>query len=129
MVKSEQGDFEEYEMCLPIYSNCILLETIEKRLGLHKPPLRMNSVNNVPAVAQPADKTLAFDLQDGQRIDLAAEIAPGITRHHALHYASEAIVCRCPCNDQMWSNYCAGSRHFSAYPQPFFGFAKGLQWF
>ena len=79
MVKSEKGEFEEHEMRLPIYNNRILLETLEKRLGLHKPPLRMDSVNNVPAVARPADKTLAVDLQDGQRVDLVAEIAPGIT--------------------------------------------------
>ena len=79
MVKSEKGEFEQYEMCLPTHNNCIVLETLEKRLGLHKPPLRMDSVNNVPAVARPADKTLAIDLQDGQRIDWVAEIAPGIT--------------------------------------------------
>lgn len=97
VVKSKRGEFGDFEMCLPIHNNRILLETVEKRLGLHKPPLRMDSVNSVPAVARPADKTLAVDLQDGQRVYLMAEIAPGF-------------------------------RQFSAYPQPFSGFAKGLQW-
>lgn len=82
-MKSERGEFEQHEMRLPIYNNQILLETIEKRLDLHKPPLRVNSVNNVPAVAHPADKTLAIELQDGQRLDLVAEIAPGI-KHNVM---------------------------------------------
>ena len=80
-------------MRLPIYNNKILLETIEKRLDLHKPPLRVNSVNNVPAIAHPADKTLAVELQDGQQLDLVAEIAPGIK-----HNVMPCITHLCPCS-------------------------------
>jgi len=77
VVKSERGDFEQYEMRLPIHNNRILLETIKKRLDLHKSPLKIDSVNNAPAVARPADRSLACDLRDGQRLDLVAEIASG----------------------------------------------------
>lgn len=98
MVKSDKGEFEEHEMRLPIHNNRILLETIEKRLDLHKPPLRINSVNNVPAVARPADKTLAFDLHDGQQLDLVAEVAQG-RKDHVTSCTAKHCRCRsCACS-------------------------------
>ncbi len=126
MVRSEKGEFEQHEMRLPIYNNRILLETIEKRLDLHKPPLRINSVNNVPAVAHPADKTLAVELRDGQRLDLVAEIAPGTTYNVMSCITHVSVTIHVFVHSL--SNHCAGFTQFNAYPQPFAGFAKGLQW-
>ncbi len=76
-VKGEQDEFPEYDLKLPTFNDQILLESIEKQLDLHRPPLRLRTVNSMPATARPGDKTLAVTFKDGDRLELVAEIAPG----------------------------------------------------
>jgi len=76
-VTSEQGEFSQYDLVLPTVNNRVLLESLEKQLDLHKPPLRVKTVNNVPATARPDDKTLAVEFSNGERLELVAELAPG----------------------------------------------------
>ncbi|KAL3131903.1 hypothetical protein ABBQ38_007606 [Trebouxia sp. C0009 RCD-2024] len=76
-VTGEQGEFTDYAFELPTFNDQVLLKDVEKQLDLHRPPLRLRTVNNVPAAARPSNKTLAVDLKDGDRLQLVAEIAPG----------------------------------------------------
>ena len=74
----------DYEFELPVPNNQVLLEDVEKQLALHKRPLRLRAVNNVPPAARPGSKTLAANFQDGDRLELVAEIAPGDSNMKAL---------------------------------------------
>lgn len=74
VVKSE---CDEYELPLKITDEGILLENVEKNLEMHKPPLRPRSINSMP-ISLRRDKTLAIDLYDGQRLEMEAEILPGL---------------------------------------------------
>lgn len=76
-VTAEHGEFSDYEFELPTSNNQVLLEDVVKQLDLHKPPLRLKTVNNVPAAARPGNKTLAANFKDGDRLQLVAGIAPG----------------------------------------------------
>lgn len=76
-MNSEHGEFSQYNLVLPTVNNQVLLESVEKHLDLHKPPLRVKTVNNVPATARPEDKTLAVQFRNGQRLELVAELVPG----------------------------------------------------
>ncbi len=87
-VRSEQGEFEHYDLELPTVNNRVLLETVEKQLELHRPPLRPRTVNNVPATARPDDKTLAVTFGNGDRLELVAEISPGDTTQPSLSVPS-----------------------------------------
>ena len=73
----EQGEFPDFEFELSTTNNEVLLEDVEKRLGWHDPPLRLKTVNNMPATARPSNKTLAANFKDGDRLELVADIAPG----------------------------------------------------
>jgi len=76
------------------------LESLEKQLDLHKPPLMIKTVNNVPAIAWPEDKTLMVKFSSGERLQLVAELALGeemtknecilvmLTRDTAIYYAA-----------------------------------------
>lgn len=74
MVKS---NYDEYELTLKTWNDRILMETLEKHLEMHKPPLRPKTVNNVPVTLRHDDKTLAVDLYNGQRLELEADVLPG----------------------------------------------------
>ena len=76
-VTAKHGEFIAYEFELPTSNTQVLLEDVEKQLDLHTPPLRLRTVNNVPAAARPGNKTLAANFKDGDRLELVAEIAPG----------------------------------------------------
>ena len=76
-VTAEQGEFPDFEFELTTSNNEVLLEDVEKRLGWHNPPLRLKTVNNVPATARPSNKTLAANFKDGDMLELMADIAPG----------------------------------------------------
>lgn len=76
-VTAEQDEFSDYEFELPTSNNQVLLEDIHKQLDLHKPPLRLRTVNNMPAAARPGNRTLAANFKDGDRLKLVVDIAPG----------------------------------------------------
>ena len=76
-VTAEQGEFQNFDFELPTSNNEVLLEDVEKRLGWHNPPLRLKTVNNMPAAARPSNKTLVVNFKDGDRLELVADIAPG----------------------------------------------------
>lgn len=76
-VRAEQGEFSDYEFELPTTNNEVLFKDVERQLDLHKPPLRLKTVNNVPAAARPGNQTSAVNFKDGDRLELVAEIAPG----------------------------------------------------
>ena len=76
-VTVEQGEFPNFVFELPTSNNEVLLEDVEKRLRWHNPPLRLKTVNNVPATARPSNKTLVANFKDGDRLELVADIAPG----------------------------------------------------
>lgn len=76
-VTAEHGEFSNFEFELSTTNNEVLLEDIEKRLGWHNPPLRLKTVNNMPATARPSNKTLAANFKNGDRLELVADIAPG----------------------------------------------------
>ncbi|DBA77516.1 TPA: hypothetical protein ACH3X1_009333 [Trebouxia sp. C0004] len=75
-VTVEQGEFPDFVFELPTSNNEVLLEDVEKRLAWHNPPLRLKTVNNVPATARPSNKTLVANFKDGDRLELVADIAP-----------------------------------------------------
>lgn len=77
VVQSLKDDFPTYDLKLPTVNDRILLECVEKHFELHHPPLKLVCVDNAPATARPADKTLAVECTQGQRLDTPAEIAPG----------------------------------------------------
>ncbi len=70
-------EFQPYELKLPTVNNRVLLESVEKHLELHHPPLMLLTVHNLPATARPADRTLAVEFSQGQRLDTVAQILPG----------------------------------------------------
>ena len=76
-VRAERGEFPDHEFVLPTTNNEVLLKDVERELALHKPPLRLRTVNHVPAAARPGNETLAVNFKDGDRLELVAEIAPG----------------------------------------------------
>ncbi len=77
VVKGEQGEFPEYDLKLPTFDERVLLASVEEQLDLHRPPLRLRTVNNMPATARPGDDSLACDFKNGDRLELVADIAPG----------------------------------------------------
>jgi len=77
VIQSMTDEFQPYELKLPTVNNRVLLESLEKHLELHHPPLRLLTVNSLPATARPADKTLAVEFTQGQRLDTVAQILPG----------------------------------------------------
>lgn len=81
MVFVVKSQYDEYELPLKTWNDRVLLETVEKHLEMHKPPLRPKSVNNMPITLRHDDRTLAVDIHDGQRLELEAEILPGNTIH------------------------------------------------
>ncbi len=97
---SELGEFSQYDLVMPTAHNRLLLESLEKQLDLHKPPLKVKTVNNVPATARPEDKTLTVEFSNGERLELVAELAPGkemtknecilvmLIRDTSIHYAA-----------------------------------------
>jgi len=87
VVQSLKDEFQTYDLKLPTVNDRILLESLEKHLELHHPPLKLVSVNNAPATARPADKTLAVDFTQEQRFDTLAEIAPGNELKHMSRYS------------------------------------------
>ena len=76
-VTAEHSEFPNFEFELATINNEVLLEDIEKRLSWHDPPLRLKTVNNVPASARPGNKALVANFKDGDRLELVADIAPG----------------------------------------------------
>ncbi len=76
IVKGEQGEFPEYDLKLPTFNDRVLLASVKEQLDLHKPPLRLRTVNNMPATARPGDNTLAITFKDGDRLELVADIPP-----------------------------------------------------
>jgi len=82
-VTVEQGEFPDFVFELPTSNNEVLLEDVEKRLAWHNPPLRLKTVNNVPATARPSNKTLVANFKDGDRLELVADIAPGHAHFNA----------------------------------------------
>ncbi len=76
------------------------MESLEKQLDSHKPPLKIKTVNNMPAIARPEDKTLMVKFSNGERLQLVAELALGeemtrnecvlvmLTRDTAIYYAA-----------------------------------------
>ncbi|DBB06004.1 TPA: hypothetical protein ACH3X3_009986 [Trebouxia sp. C0006] len=62
---------------MPSENNRVLLESLVKQLDSHKPPLKIKIVNNMPAIAQPEDKTLMVKFSNGERLQLVAELALG----------------------------------------------------
>ena len=76
-VTAEHGEFPSFEFELSTTNNEVLVDDIKERLGWHTPPLRLKTVNNVPASARPGNKTLAANFKDGDRVELVADIAPG----------------------------------------------------
>ncbi|KAA6429824.1 MAG: hypothetical protein FRX49_00256 [Trebouxia sp. A1-2] len=90
-VTAEHSEFPNFEFELSTINNEVLLEDIEKRLSWHDPPLRLKTVNNVPASARPSNKALVANFKDGDRLELVADIAPGIVLT-ALYNVSSWIV-------------------------------------
>lgn len=76
-VTAENGDFPDWEFELVTSNHQVLLESVERQLDLHRPPLRLETVNNVPPSARPSNKILAANFRDGDWLELVAEIAPG----------------------------------------------------
>lgn len=76
-VKAEQDEFPTYEFEFPTSNNRVLLESLKEQLDLHKPPLRLRTVSNMPAAARDDDGSLAVTFKDGDRLQLVADIAPG----------------------------------------------------
>lgn len=83
MVQSMTDEFQPYELKLPTVNNRVLLESVEKHLEMHHPPLMLLTVHNLPATARPADRTLAVEFSQGQRLDTVAQILPGWRRFDA----------------------------------------------
>ena len=82
VVQSLKDEFPTYDLKLPTVNDRVLLESVEKYLELHHPPLKLVPVNNAPATARPADKTLVVEFTQGQRLDTLAEVAPGNELKH-----------------------------------------------
>jgi len=76
-VKGEQGEFPEYDLTLPTFNDQVLSESVKEQLDLHRPPLRLRTVSDMPATARPDNGTLAVNFKDGDRLEVVAEIAPG----------------------------------------------------
>ena len=77
IVRGEHNDFSEYEFQLATEHDRVDLHSIERNLDLHEPPLRIKTVSGKPAVARPEDGSLAVDFQNGDKLELIAEINPG----------------------------------------------------
>ncbi len=63
-----------------------VLESLEKQLDSHKPPLKIKTVNSMIAIARPEDKTLMGKFSYGERLQLVAELALGeeMTRNECI---------------------------------------------
>ncbi|KAL3138154.1 hypothetical protein ABBQ38_005382 [Trebouxia sp. C0009 RCD-2024] len=72
-----KSQYDEFELPLKTWKNRILLESLQKQLEMHKPPLRPKSINNVPISVRHNDRTLQVKLHNGQRLEVEAEPLPG----------------------------------------------------
>ncbi len=118
MVKSK---YDDYRLSMKKWAGRISLESLDRALGMHKPPLKAKLINNGPINIR-GDGTVASPFNDGEEYELEAETLPGkaISCTCITVSCTAVLIGHIACVKLCYANVAcpyAGFEPFLAYPQ------------